>query len=349
MIIEEKLIFLENYLDKLCKDDVFPGATFAILDANNSYINYVGKSQLVPKEEDVNLDTIYDLASLTKIIATTTSIMMLIERGYFTLDTYVEDILPRYKNPRIKIKHLLTHISGHDADIDCSKMNKRELIDAVYNSNIDPNRFEKEVVYSDIGYIILGFVIEEVTGSFERFVQENILKPLNMNTTFFNPSEEYTELCAPTEFCTMRSKIVKGIVHDEKCYILGGVSGHAGLFSTINDISNFIRMYLDGGLFNGKVILNKQTIKSIIKCYTSGTDSERGLGWILKSENNVISDFASNSTIYHTGFTGTSIVIDIDNKKGFALLSNRIHPSRENKKIINFRRNIHNIALTAIE
>jgi CubicO group peptidase (beta-lactamase class C family) len=348
MIIEEKIIYLEEYLKKLCKDQVFPGAYYGIVTEDEFYSNYLGNSQIVPNVEKVEKNTLYDLASMTKVISTTTAIMILMERGYFTLDTFVSDILPRYKNRGVKIKHLLTHTSGHDADIDCKKMNREELINAIYDSKIDSNKFEKKVLYSDIGYILLGFIVEELTGSLEKFVQKNVFEPLDMKETFFNPDEKYISRCAATEYCKMREKMIKGIVHDEKAYVLGGVAGHAGLFSTVEDISKFIKMYLNDGIYNGKQILNKQTIDLMAKCHTEGMDSERGLGWIVKGENNILCDIASPKTIYHSGFTGTSIIMDLEYKKGFVLLTNRVHPSRENNKLVDLRRNIANVAFSVM-
>lgn len=349
MLIEERIVLLENYLNELCEKGVFPGAAFSLIDSESSYTNYLGKAQLVPEEEYVDENTIYDLASLTKVVATTTAIMMLIERGFFTLDTYISDLLPNYKNPGITIRHLLTHTSGHDADIDCREMTGDELIEAVYNSRIDEKRFNKVVLYSDIGFILLGLIIDKVTGSFNEFVSENLFKPLNMNDTFFNPKDEYITRCASTEFCSMRNKLIKGIVHDEKAYLLGGVAGHAGLFSTAKDLKNFVLMYLNYGEFNGKVILNRLTIETMMKCYTKGMGAERGLGWIVLGENNRFCDFASDYTIYHTGFTGTSIAMDLKSKKGFILLTNRVHPTRQNLKLIKLRRNINNMAFSAIK
>ncbi len=349
MFIKERISILEEYIIKLCDAHIVPGATFALVDGENSYINYLGKSQFIPYEKNLYNLAIYDLASLTKVIATTSCIMMLVERGYFTLDSYVSDILPLYKNKCVKIKHLLTHTSGHDADIDCENMNYQQLVDAVYDNKIDLNKFEKEVLYSDIGFIILGFIIEQVTGSYEEFVRENLFIPLEMKDTFFNPSESHIERCIPTELCLKRNKIMKGIVHDEKSYVLGGVAGHAGLFSTAKDLSNFVKMYIGYGEFCGKVILSKQTIELISKCHTCGMNDNRGIGWWVKGKSTILSDFASNNTIYHSGFTGTSIIIDLFNRRGFVLLTNRVHPNRNNNKIVELRRNIHNIALTSIK
>lgn len=349
MFIKERVEYLENYINSLCENQTFPGATFVLMDEKDLYMKCFGKSQLVPNEQKLTENAIYDLASLTKVIATTTSIMMLIERGVLHLDTLVSSILPRYNNNKVTIRHLLTHTSGHDADIDCKKMNKEQLIDAVYDNKVNDNRFEKQVLYSDIGYILLGFIIDTLTGSYEKFTEENIFKPLKMTNTYFNPNDDKKELCVPTEFCKMRNRIMKGVVHDEKSYVLGGVAGHAGLFSTAKDLSNFTRMFLNEGEFNGLTILNKKTIELISKLHTEGLDDDRGLGWWVKGKNAVLSDFASDRTIYHSGFTGTSIIMDLDSKKAFILLTNRVHPLRDNVKLIGLRRNIHNIALTSMK
>lgn len=348
MIRKDGILILEEYLKKICDKGVFPGASYGLMSEKDLYTNFLGKSQLVPEEKVLEEDAIYDLASLTKVIATTTSILILMERGYLTLDTRVSSVLTKYKNKNVTIKHLLIHMSGHDADIDCKEMNKDDLIEAVYDNIVSPSRFEKEVVYSDIGFIILGFIIDKITGSFEEFAKENIFKPLNMKDTFFNPGEEYKDRLVATEYCKMRDQMIKGIVHDEKAYLLGGVAGHAGLFSTVEDISNFVIMYLNNGAFNGKQILNKKSIDLVAKSYTPGTNTSRGLGWWIKGENTVLCDFAGDRTLYHSGFTGTSIIMDLDNKIGAVLLTNRVHPTRENNALVDLRRNIHNICFSAI-
>lgn len=348
MFIEDRLLDLEEYLNKLSKEGVFPGASYGLVGEDKVYSNFLGQARLLEGVEETRANTLYDLASLTKVISTTTAIMLLIERGYFTLDTPVKDLLPAYKNRGVRIKHLLTHTSGHDADIDCREMNRGELIEAIYDSKIEAGRFEREILYSDIGYILLGFIIEELTGCLEEFVEENIFQPLDMKETFFNPRGENVESCASTEYCKMRKRLIKGQVHDEKAYILGGIAGHAGLFSTAEDLTKFIQMYLQGGNYRGEQILNRQTIDLVGRIHTSQGDSRRGLGWIVKGQGNLICDLASSKTLYHTGFTGTSIIIDPEYKKGFVLLTNRVHPSRDNLKLIKLRRNIANIAFSAI-
>ncbi|MEW9121555.1 MAG: serine hydrolase domain-containing protein [Thermotaleaceae bacterium] len=349
MIIEERVRCLEDYLHRLIKEGVFPGASFSLLDQEHSCMGFLGKAQMIPESIPVEEDTIYDLASLTKVIATTSCIMLLIERGYITLDTEICEILPLCSQRDICIRHLLTHTSGLDADIDWTNMNKEQLLHGVYNSSIKPSRFEKEVVYSDIGFILLGLIIEQLTGSFEEFVQKNLFKPLKMKETFFNPKEAYIKRCAATEFCELRNEIIRGVVHDEKAYLLGGIAGHAGLFSTIGDITNFVKMYLKDGVFEEQRILNQSTISLMASSYTPYANSERGLGWMLNRKTNIFCDAAGERTLYHTGFTGTSIIIDLDNKKGFVLLTNRVHPTRKNTKLIDLRRHIHNMAFSAIQ
>lgn len=339
MFIKDKILELETYLESLCKDKVFPGAYFTLVTNRDFYCSYLGYLQTLPKKERVRKESLYDLASLTKVIGTTTGALLLIEEGYLKLDSLVADILPKYSYKEVTIKDLLTHTSGHDPDIDWKGKKKEELIEAIYNSQINRKDLRRRIVYSDIGYILLGFIIEKITGSLERFLDERIFTPLGMKNTFFNPPKVYKDRCAATEYCTMRNRIVKGLVHDEKAYILGGVAGHAGLFSTGEDIAKFIQMYLNHGTYNGKQILKRETIDLTIKDYREDLNLKRGLGWIIQGE----------KTLYHTGFTGTSIIIDMEGKKGFVLLTNRVHPSRENKKLVPLRDKINNMALAAIK
>lgn len=196
--------------------------------------------------------------------------------------------------------------------------------------------------------MLLSLIIERLTGSFEEYVNEKIFKPLNMIDTGFNPSKEKKSRCAATEKSSMRGELIVGVVHDEKSYIMGGLSGHAGLFSTIKDLGAFVNMILGDGEYQRKRILSQNTIDLLSKCHTEGLNARRGYGWVLKEENSSIGDLASDLSIYHTGFTGTSILIDRYYGIGFILLTNRVHPTRGNIKLLSLRGKINNIAMTTI-
>ncbi|WP_432663410.1 serine hydrolase [Wukongibacter baidiensis] len=350
MLIKERIDYLEEYIRKcINKDKAFPAASFGIITKKESYFGAIGKTLVGDLERNIDFNTIFDLASLTKVVATNTAIMKLVEDGMLSLSDDIIDILPRYKYRGIKISDLLTHTAGYDPEPDYKGCRKREeLIELLYNEKIDSNKIKKEVIYSDTGFMLLSLIIERLTGSFEEYTKEKIFKPLKMTDTGFNPSKEKRSRCAATEKCSMRGELVIGVVHDEKSYIMGGVSGHAGLFSTVKDLGFFVQMILDGGEYQGKRILSKNTIDLLSKCQTEGLNRRRGYGWILKEKNSSIGDFVSELAIYHTGFTGTSILIDRHYGIGFILLSNRVHPTRENIKLLSLRGKINNIAMTTI-
>ncbi|QAT41605.1 serine hydrolase [Clostridium sp. JN-9] len=345
-------MYLKKYLEECAKGGAFPGASFGIVTKEDCMFDSVGYSQLMPERESAGINTIYDLASLSKVVSTTTIILMLIEQGRITLQTKVSDILSSFKHKDVTILNLLTHTSGLPSDIQDYKKfcsTREDLINSVYNTELEYET-GKKVMYSDIGYILLGLIAEKTIGKLDEFFKNNIAKPLNMENTFYNPVKEVRSKCAATEITKARG-CIKGIVHDGKAYMLNGVSGHAGLFSTVGDLGRFCRMILNEGMPDGVTherILSKNSIMLMSKCYTTGLNERRGLGWQLKDNLSSMGDLASECSIYHTGFSGTSILIDFKNQMAFILLTNRIHPTRENKELIKLRRNINNIAETIV-
>jgi CubicO group peptidase (beta-lactamase class C family) len=228
-------------------------------------------------------------------------------------------------------------------------MEKIFAMDLVYPRN-------SQIVYSDIGYILLGKIIEKITGvPLDRYAKEILFTPLEMFDTTYNPGDK--KRCAPTE--ERKDRIVQGIlrgeVHDEKSYILGGVAGHAGLFSTVTDVAHFIDMILNKGVYKGRRIFSEAVIDllfapkveishPLIKNY-----DRRGIGWIIQSCYSSAGDLVSEETILHTGFTGTNIWIDRRNEIGFCLLTNRVHPTRENLKIITVRPKLANFIMAHLD
>lgn len=226
---------------------------------------------------------------------------------------------------------------------------KQDIIKGVFSTELEYET-GKKILYSDIGYILLGLIIEKVAGPIDIYFSENISKPLNMKDTWYNPKDNLKNRCAATEYKNSRGYI-RGTVHDGKAHILEGVSGHAGLFSTVKDLGKFCRMMLNKGILNDKRILSENSIKMIMEYNTEGLNEKRGLGWQVKnnlSSINSMGDLSSRRSIFHTGFTGTSVLIDFENQFAFILLTNRIHPSRDNKGLIKLRRNINNIAETVV-
>ena len=351
MISQQKQ--LNNLLEKAVEEGVFPGANYTIVTNDNVYYGSVGNKALQPSVEENNIDTIYDMASLSKVVVTTTLIMKLVEDGKVRLYDPVQVYLPRFKHDDILVWDLMTHSSGLPADVSrAAKIaSKEEALDKIYSAEKTYDKNEK-IVYSDIGYMLLGFLIESVTSkSLDIVAQEMIFDPLNMKDSGYFP-KDITRV-APTEFRheEVFDGLLRGKVHDEKAYILGGPAGHAGLFSTVKDVSHFLTMFLQDGMYQGKQFFSKATIDLLFRAQVEvknkiSLDTEkRGLGWIVQGNYSSASDLASPETILHTGFTGTNIFIDRKNKIAFCMLSNRVHPTRDNIKIIRFRPKVGNFVL----
>ena len=304
-------------IEDCCSRGVFPGANVAILLDDDEYLFSVGKKSILPKEE-------------------------LNDIGKLKLDTLVKDVIPEFKNKNINIFDLLTHTSGLPADIKLDLSADKETIrrkiyycDSIYEKNT-------KVLYSDIGFILLGFIIEEIVGKpLDIVSKEFIFTPLNMDDTSYLPDSKLVDRCAPTENSPHFRKILRGEVHDRKAYLMGGVSGHAGIFSDINDMSKFARMILNGGEYNKKRILSEKSVESLFKRQTPIGEINRGLGYLTFDVRSPFSTMNSSESIFHTGFTGTSLLIDKGNKISIIVLSNRVHPTRENIKIIEERKKIH--------
>ena len=331
---------MKEYLEKLVKQNVFPGCNYAIITENGIEMNSVGNKSLIPKIEKNSIDTLYDLASLTKVIATNTIITKLLQENKIKLTDYVKEYLPKFKYNNITIYHLLTHTSGLIADVKWDNVhNKEELIDFFYNKELF-YKTESDVIYSDLNFIFLGFIIEKIYNlPFEKIVYKEVLEPLKMSNTCFNPQNK--EMCAPTEVTDKRG-VVRGIVHDEKACMLNGICGAAGLFSNIEDIVKFILMILNDGKIGNKQFIKKEYIDLWFKPLVKGKQKNvRSIGWGI-GKSKTTGWLCSDNTIYHTGFTGNTLIIDRDNKIGFIFLSNRIHPTRKNKLLLNRRKYIAN-------
>lgn len=349
MIDKNRFQALKEYIAECVNNNIFPGAAFGIVTKEESLFAAEGCSQLSPVKERTNTEVIYDLASLTKVVSTTTIILKLVEQGKITLHTDIRELLGDFKHKDITVCNLLNHTSGLPSDIkDYRKSCKvrEDIVKKVFSAELEYET-GKKVVYSDIGYILLGLIIEKLASPIDRFFYENIAIPLDMQDTCYNPKEAMKSRCATTEYSDKRGYI-KGTVHDGKAYVLGGVSGHAGLFSTVKDLGEFCRMLLNDGVYGDKRLLSKASIKAMRECYTAGLNEKRGLGWLLKGSPSFMCDLASEDSVFHTGFTGTSILMDFENQFAFILLTNRIHPSRENDGIIKLRRNINNMAAAVV-
>jgi CubicO group peptidase (beta-lactamase class C family) len=283
--------------------------------------------------------TIYDLASLTKVVATTTGIMLLYDEGKIGLDDKVQKFIPSFTGGRkgdITVRMLLEHRSGLPAGRDVwrtARTPAQARAQVIATSLVTkPNEY---YTYSDLGADMLGFIVEEVSGQrMDRFLRERVYAPLGMNNTYFLPAPSLRDRIAPTETHPPRGYSLRGEVHDENAYALGGVAGHAGLFSTAADLSVFAQMMLNGGEFGGKRILADSTVTMFTKRVR--TSSTRGLGWDTCSEkgDGTCGQYMATSAFGHTGFTGTSLWIDPDHDMFVVLLTNRVHDARARRPSI---------------
>ncbi len=345
------MLEVSNLLKKGVELGDFPGASYAIVYKQGIIdTDFVGYRQLEPFKVLNNGNEIYDCASLTKVICTTTLIMKLMEEQKIRLDTLVSDILPGFKHKDIKIFHLLTHSSGLPADIPKAKTlkNRAMVLDKVFDFDLI-NPVGEKIIYSDIGFILLGLIIEEITGStIDVFAHKVIFQPLNMVDSSYHPVKER---CAPTEVRDdeVFKGLLQGMVHDEKAFALGGVAGHAGLFSTVKDLSKFILSILN----NDGRVLKPETVEMLFPLQVndiseSGTRLVRALGWDKPTKGGTAGDLVRfEHTILHTGFTGCNIWIEREKGIGFVMLSNAVHPKRNRNGIIKYRNIIGNIILSS--
>lgn len=346
---------VDDLVSTAISEKVFPGSAIMIWkDGNILYEQSYGNYTYDLNSEKVNSETIYDIASLTKVVATTTAAMICLDRKLFSLDDRVIRFIPEFafnKKENVTIRNLLLHNSGLPA---WKKFYGRGLEESgvlaeIYNSKLEFETGTK-MVYSDLGIITLGKIIEKISGlSLEEFCKKEFFLPLQMNRTFFNPDDSVKQYCAPTEDDNYwRNKLICGEVHDETAAMLGGISGHAGLFSTVSDLGKFMSMIMNKGIYINKKIINQETVELFTK--KQSPQSSRGLGWDTKSEkSSSAGELFGSKSFGHTGFTGTSIWADPERNLFVVFLTNRVYPSRENTKIISFRPKLHDAVIKSIE
>jgi serine-type D-Ala-D-Ala carboxypeptidase len=296
-----------------------------------------GYASIVPKKVGMRRNSIFDVASLTKAIVTTTSIMSLMQKGKISLNQKVCAIIPDFENDEmgwkssITVEHLLTHTSGLPAwsDLYLRRGDKLSLLKEICSDVSPSSEPGAAFTYSDLGFILLGRIIEVVTGTdLDSFAIQNIFEPLGMKDTRYNPSA--SNRMVAMEFSNWRGKFVSGEVHDENAYAMSGVSGHAGLFSTAADIAIFCQSILGGRSFKGVRILSDTAVRVMSTKHEESPGGYVGLGWWIKSESTPnIGKRLSPLAFGHNGYTGVSVWIDPQYDLSIILLTNRIHPVRE--------------------
>lgn len=331
----------------------FLGAAVALGNKNNIYkVEHYGNSCLIPCKIPMERETLFDMASLTKVVATNTLFMRFLDRGQISVYDRVADYVEGFKGEdreNITLFNLLTHTAGFPAFGPLYKHCKN-FEDAIgYISDVELQyKPGTRVIYSDYGFIMLKYILEKIgEDSLDRLCKRYIFEPLEMSSTSFNPK---LGKVAATEIDPTTGETLVGICHDENGRFFNGVSGHAGLFSNVDDMTKFASMLINEGTYREGQFISKPAFRAMTKNYTEGLEENRSWGWCVKGRSlSSGGDIISPTAFGHTGFTGTSIWVDIENDIYAVLLTNRVHPTRDNTEIIRFRRVFHNAVLASLE
>ena len=337
-----RLARLDPVINAAIAEKQLPGAVLLVGRGDRTVLlKAYGNRAVVPTAEPMTADTIFDVASLTKAVATATTIMQLVEQGRLRLTDRVATHVPgfgKYGKQDITIRHLLTHVSGlrPDLDLNLEFEGHDEAIRRASEEVLEAPPGER-FIYSDINFFLLGDIVARVSGeSLEAYSRTHLFEPLGMKDTMFQPPEALRPRIAPTERCAPlawpcdapNARMLRGVVHDPTARRMGGAAGHAGLFSTAADLAIYARMLLRGGEVNGTRVLAPLTVAKMIQpASPPGHRNQRGLGWDIDST------FSANrgellpiGSFGHTGFTGTSIWMDPVTQIFIVFLSNRVHP-----------------------
>jgi beta-N-acetylhexosaminidase len=349
----EGLAELDHVVERFVESKAFPGAVLAVgKDGHLAHLRAFGHLTYEPAAPGTRADTIYDLASLTKVIATTTMAMILVDEGKLDIQKPVSAFLPGFKGgakDKVTVWHLLTHSSGldwwgplykelHGKD---AYLQRIQAMDLVYEPG-------SKSLYSDLGAVLLGEVLERVAGEpVDVFARRRIFDPLGMKDTLFRPGSDLRARVAPTEVDPWRGRLLQGEVHDENAFALGGVAPHAGLFGTAPDLARFAQMLLNGGVYEHRRIVSAETVERFTR-RAGVPESSRALGWDTPSAGSSSGSLFSPRSFGHTGFTGTSLWIDPEKRLFLILLTNRVHPTRENDGIRKARPAIADAVVNAL-
>ena len=368
---------VEDTLKEAVAQAVFPGAVLLVGKGEEIvYEGGFGYRSLLPEKSPMQLDTIFDLASLTKPIATATAMMLLVREKKIRLEDRVTRFFPNFGvfgKTHVTFRHLLAHCSGLPAwkpyYEDIIKGEKGGKINFVASRAAKSYVFESihreksqsppgsQSLYSDLGFMLLGEIVEEISGStLDRYCHDKIFKQMGLRSiSFIDLTQLRThrlhpvkEMIAPTEQCPWRKRILCGEVHDENAYAIGGVAGHAGLFSSAHDIHIFLTR-LRRCMRGEDTFLPAPVVKEFLRRDGTVQGSTYALGWDTPSpENSASGSYFSPNSVGHLGFTGTSIWWDLEQDCHIILLSNRIHPSRNSDKMKAFRPHIHDLVMKAL-
>lgn len=355
----------QPHLDELIQSHLaqgtFPGVEILFASQGEILLHQAwGNREIGENNSSLQINTLWDIASITKPLATATSILILQERGELNLADKVSQWVPEYGDEArgaITLKHLLTHTSGLSAweNLYENVRNKDEAW-ARLLSFMPQQPLQHTTIYSCLGYLILAEIVRRVSKqSLAQFVKENILEPLEMKSSGFSPWQQSLGLTiAPTQYCPFRKKLLRGVVHDENAYVFDEEGGNAGLFSTALDLFRFCEMLFGNGEWQRARILSPQSLQNSVRNHNPKGLAARGLGWDYHTGGwgyMSCGELFPIGGIGHTGFTGTSIWIDLVSKTAIIVLSNRVHLSREKNQpqMMQFRPRLHNVLMSSLE
>jgi CubicO group peptidase (beta-lactamase class C family) len=341
-------------LEQAVSERVFPGAAYGVLlDGQVVALDAVGHFTYESYSPEVAPETVFDLASVTKVLATTSVAMLLFDRGILDLDTPVGEILPGFVigrapgsgKERVTMRMLLAHSSGLPAYARLFEehTSANALLRACLQMPLEAAP-EARVDYSDIGFILLGKALEVLAGDYlARFCQREIFAPLELTNTYFCPPASMRPQIPPTENDTLfRKRVIQGEVHDEHAFVLGGCGGHAGLFANVLDVLRFAACILAKGLTrSGEQLFQPATVQLFATRQSDPQGTSRALGWDTPTAPSSSGKYFSASSVGHLGYTGTSLWIDPERKVAAVLLTNRTWPDRSTKAIKHVRPTFH--------
>ncbi len=329
----EALAQVKELLVSYVQSKAYPGAALVVGYRGSILLEATaGRFDYQPKSSPVDADTIYDVASLSKVVGTTSAAMILVDAGRLRLDAPVQDYLPEFRGrdkEKVLVQHLLAHTSGLPGfePLYLKARGYEPMLEAVCATPLQSAPGAR-TVYSDLGMILLGEIVSRVAGEpLDRFLSERLFAPLGMRSTLYKPLRALAARIPPTEKDAWRKRVVRGQVHDENAFAMGGVAGHAGLFASARDLAVFADLLLQRGWYDHRWYFNPGTVK---KFTASPETGGRGLGWGKPTPSSWTSHVFSPEAFGHTGFTGTVVWIDPGRQLFMVLLSNRVYPSRDN-------------------
>ena len=350
---------VDSLMQKAVNEKVFPGAVLLLQKEGKQLLHRAYGVANLDTNHPVTINTIYDLASLTKPIVTTLSVLLLVQSGQLDLAQPISSVIPAFRETtkeKITIQHLLYHTSGLPAHRDYYKTivkqplpHRRDALNALLVKEPLVRAVGTSSEYSDLGFMILRWVVEKVSGQrLDGFSRERIFRPLKIEDLFFiDLMDEKPPLeIAATEKCPWRGVLLEGCVSDENAFAVGGVDGHAGLFGTATAVAQIMEELM--ATYKGRT--NKGLFQRdwLRRCFARDLHSQRALGFDMPTgEVSSSGTLFSENSIAHLGFTGTSIWSDLDKDITVVLLTNRVHPSRENIKIRSFRPLIHDAIMAS--